>query len=218
MYIILDSMYLILWDKRVFQLIWVEEIRFTLSCGFRNCEDNFTWVFTGVYGPSKREYREDMWGEMGAIKGLWEDPWFLGGDLNVVKFPGERNRVGGLTGPMRRFSQVIDDLELKDLALRGGYFTWKGGLDNQRMARLDRFLVSEEWDNYFRGVIQSILPKPTSDHSPILLKGGGRLNRGPMPFRFENMWLQANGFHNLIAGWWANLEIRGTKSYVLMEK
>ena len=32
------------------------------------------------------------------------------------------------------------------------------------------------------------------------------------------MWLQANGFHNLIADWWANLEIRGTKSYVLMEK
>ena len=45
---------------------------------------------------------------------------------------------------MRRFSSVIDDLELKDLALQGGYFTWKGGLDNQRMAWLDRFLVSKE--------------------------------------------------------------------------
>ena len=39
-----------------------------------------------------------------------------------------------------------------------------------------------------------------------------------MPFRFENMWLQADRFHNLIADRWANLEIRGTKSYVLMEK
>ena len=86
------------------------------------------------------------------------------------------------------------------------------------MARLDRFLVSKEWDNYFSGVIQSILPKPNSDHSLILLDGGGRHNRGPMPFRFENMCLQADGFHNLIADWWANLEIRGTKSYVLMEK
>ena len=57
------------------------------------------------------------------------------------------------------------------------------------MARLDRFLVSKEWDNYFGSVIQSILPKPASDHSPILLDGGGRLNRGPMPFRFEDMWL-----------------------------
>ena len=121
------------------QLIRVEESCFTLLCRFKKCEDSFTWVFTGVYGPTKREYREDMWGEMGAIKGLWQNPWCLGGDFNVVRFPRDRNRVGSLTGPMRRFSQVIDDLELKDLALQGGDFTWKGGLDNQRMVRLDRF-------------------------------------------------------------------------------
>ena len=35
----------------------------------------------------------------------------------MVRFPGERNRDGRLTGPMRRFSQVIEDLELKDLTL-----------------------------------------------------------------------------------------------------
>ena len=86
------------------------------------------------------------------------------------------------------------------------------------MARLDRYLVSEEWDNYFRGVSQSILPKPASDHSPILLDGVAGLIRGPMPFRFENMWLKAKGFHNLMADWWANLEFRGAKSYVMMEK
>ena len=50
----------------------------------------------------------------------------LGGDFNVVRFLGE-NRVGSLTSPMRRFSLVIDNLELKDLALRGGNFTWKRG-------------------------------------------------------------------------------------------
>ena len=61
----------------------------------------------------------------------------------MVRFPGERNRASSLTSPMRRFSQVIDDLELKDLALRGGTYTRKGGLGNQRMTRLDRFLVLE---------------------------------------------------------------------------
>ena len=47
---------------------------------------------------------------------------------------------------------MIDDIELKDLALQVGTYTWKEGLGNQRMAKLDRFLVSKEWDNYFRGV------------------------------------------------------------------
>ena len=73
---------------------------------------------------------------------------------------------------MRRFSQVIDDLELRDFPVQSGQYTWKGGLNNCRMARLNRFLVSEEWDCLFDGTRQSILPRPTSDHFPILIEGG----------------------------------------------
>ena len=69
------------------------------------------------------------------------------------------------------------------------------------MARLDRFLVSEVWDNYFVGVNQSILLKPTLDHSLIFLNGSDRINRKRVPFRFENIWLKAEGFHNLIENW-----------------
>ena len=126
----------------------------------------------------------------------------------MVRFPRERNRAGRLTGPMRRFSQVIEDLELKDLTLRGGTFTWREGLGNQRMATLDRFLVSEDWDMYFRGVNQSALPKPTSYYFSILLFGGDRPSKGSMPFRFENMWLEEEGFHSLIANWWTSLIIK----------
>ena len=32
---------------------------------------------------------------------------------------------------MRRFAQVMNDLELIDLPLQGGSFTWSGGLQNQ---------------------------------------------------------------------------------------
>ena len=45
---------------------------------------------------------------------------------------------------MRRFSEVIDELQLRDLHLIGGLFTWKGGLNNQVLAQLDRFLVSDD--------------------------------------------------------------------------
>ena len=66
------------------------------------------------------------------------------------------------------------------------------------MARLDRFLVSEEWDCLFGGTKQSILPRPTFDHFPILLEGGRSLSKGPSPFRFENMWIKEEGFKDLI--------------------
>ena len=62
------------------------------------------------------------------------------------------------------------------------------------------------------------MPKPLSDHFPILLTGGGSIVRGPLLFRFENMWLKAEGLKNLIDVWWNGIEIRGASSYVVAEK
>ena len=111
---------------------------------------------------------------------------------------------------------MIDELELKDLPLQGSPYTWKERLNNQRMARLDRRLVTDDWEIHFGGARQSLLPKPLSYHHPIFLEGGG-CPVGPLPFRFENMWLKEEGFKNLINEWWCSLEIRGSGSYVLTE-
>ena len=58
----------------------------------------------GVYGPTSNENRELLWEDLGAVRGLWGDPWCIGGDFNVICFPEERNRVGRISSSMRRFS------------------------------------------------------------------------------------------------------------------
>ena len=68
--------------------------------------------------------REDLWDELGVIRGLWGDPWCLGGDFNAIRDPRERNIEGSFTHSMRRFFQVTDELELKDMPMQGGLFTW----------------------------------------------------------------------------------------------
>ena len=166
---------LILWDSRLLQLMEKEECQSSLSCKFRNCEDNSTWVFTSVYVPTTREGRDQPWEDLGAIRGLWGEPWCIGGDFNVTRFPDERNREGRILSSMRRFSQVIEELELKDLPLQGGPYTWKGGLNNQRMARLDKFLVTEAWEVLFGGARQSLLPKPPQITTQSFLKEGPAL-------------------------------------------
>ena len=42
------------------------------------------------------------------------------GDFNLAKFPKECGKEGRLTVEMRRFSVVIEDLELRDLPLQEG--------------------------------------------------------------------------------------------------
>ncbi|RVW40043.1 Transposon TX1 uncharacterized 149 kDa protein [Vitis vinifera] len=187
---------LICWDKRSLEILDWEEGQFSISCRFRNVGDGGIWVFTGVYGPFSREERECLWEEIGAIRGLWEEPWCLGGDFNTILYHFERSRNGRITLAMRRFAQIIDDLRLVDLPLQGGSFTWSGGLNNQSWARLDRFLATPSWLDQYSRVSQRRLPRPTSDHFPVLLEGGG-LRRG---------------------GWWQGIVVRGSPSYRLAVK
>ena len=84
-------------------------------------------IFMGIYEPTKRETKENLWEDLGAIRGMWGDPWCIRGDFNVLRFQGERYKEGRWTGVMRRFFQIINELELKDLPHQGGVYTWIGG-------------------------------------------------------------------------------------------
>ncbi|RVW20876.1 Transposon TX1 uncharacterized 149 kDa protein [Vitis vinifera] len=167
------------------------------AAGIQECGG---WGGLGVYGRLWSFHQRGKRGTVGrawAVRGIWDEPWCLGGDFNNTLYQGERSRQGRITSNMRRFAHIIDDLGLVDLPLQGGVFTWSGGLNNQSWARR--------------------LPRPVSDHFPILLEGGG-LRRGPSPFRFENMWLKVEGFLDLIRSWWREIEVRGTASYRLAAK
>ncbi|RVW82268.1 LINE-1 reverse transcriptase-like [Vitis vinifera] len=50
-----------------------------------------------------------------------------------------------------------------------------------------------------------------------MLAGGG-IRQGPTPFRFENMWLKAEGFIELVRSWWQGIDVRGSASYKLATK
>ena len=59
---------------RVLRLVEVEEGVILVSCRFKNCEEDFIWCFMGVYVPTTKIEREVLWGELGVVRGLWQDP------------------------------------------------------------------------------------------------------------------------------------------------
>ncbi|RVW42450.1 Transposon TX1 uncharacterized 149 kDa protein [Vitis vinifera] len=208
---------LLLWDNRVLENLEVERGGYSISIRFRNCVDGFTWTFSGVYGPVISSEKEDFWEELSAIRGLWEDPWCLGGDFNAVRLPEERRNSLRLTTEMRRFSEVIGELGLKELPLAGGPYTWIGGLNSQAASKLDRFLFSDQWEDHFSAITQAALPRLISDHNPIVLQAGG-FSSGKSPFRFENMWLKIDGFQDLVRSWWNGYSVDGSSSHCIAEK
>ena len=195
----------------------VESGGYSISVHFRNCANGFYWIFSGVYGSVIGCEKEDFWEELGAIRGLWEDPWCIGGDFNTVRFLKERRNAPRLIAEMRRFSEVIGELGLRDFPLAGGPFTWIGGLNSQASSRLDRFLISDQWEDHFSAITQSALPHLVFDHNPIVLEARG-FSSGKSPFCFEKMWLKIEGFKDLVSSWWNGYSVESYSSHCIAKK
>ncbi|KAL6332502.1 hypothetical protein AAG906_008536 [Vitis piasezkii] len=100
------------------------------SFGCQGC----SWrAFSNAYLVYLSKKKMCILGRIRAIRWLWNDPWCIGGDFNMISF--QMSARGG---------KVVEGPPL------GGPH-WSGGLNTQTMSRIDRFLVTEDREGYFNG-------------------------------------------------------------------
>ncbi len=138
------------------------------------------------------------------------------GDFNLTKDPSERRGRRWCGRLMSMFADLLNHLELIDLPLGNQRFTWSNLQSEPSMAKLDRFLVSPDWDQLFPLSSVRALPRITSDHSPILLSTGVRL--AARRFQFEAVWLTKDDFHKLVPVWWGEVTSKGSSVLTVVAK
>ena len=74
-----------------------------------------------------------------------------------------------------------------------GNFKWFNNRDVEAWSRIDRFLLSPKWEEYFSDISHRHLTRLLSDHFSLMLYCGV-VSRGSNYFKFENMWMQSEGF------------------------
>ena len=118
---------------------------------------------------------------------------------------------------MFAFSDFIESNYLVDLPLEGASFTWFRDSGLPSMSRIDRALVSLDWEEHFENVSQRVLPRVISDHCPPLLEAGA-IRRGRNAFKFENMWLKVESFVYRVQQWWNGYSFVGFPGFILAQK
>lgn len=73
-----------MWDSRVLEYLDLKVASYSLSFRFKKSEDDFIWVFIGIYGPLSQKVRKETLEELGSIRGLWEEPWCLVKGFNMI--------------------------------------------------------------------------------------------------------------------------------------
>jgi endonuclease/exonuclease/phosphatase family metal-dependent hydrolase len=63
--------------------------------------------------------------------------------------------------------------------MNGGMFTWTNNQENPTLEKLDRVLVTKEWEDIFPRASVNRLPREISDHNPLIISNGKRDN---LPF------------------------------------
>jgi hypothetical protein len=99
----------------------------------------------------------------------------------------------------------------------GRQFTWANALVPPTFEKLDRVLMSPEWELKFPNVTVQTFDRSRSDHMPLLLNDKAPTSlRNFLEFKFELGWLVREGFFDLVSSIWQQ-ESRGETTIQLWQ-
>jgi hypothetical protein len=88
------------------------------------------------------------------------------------------------------------------LHISGGLFTWSNNHDDPILEKLDRILLSREWELLFPTVHGHKEPRNISDHNPLILSTKFNQSRKRRDFRFKMTWIKHPEFLSKISEIW----------------
>ncbi|GLT79931.1 hypothetical protein SLA2020_513970 [Shorea laevis] len=207
---------LCIWDSHLFKKIDLFE-----GDGFISVEgmwgaNKTSCCFLNVYGPCNVTGRAKLWNDISAHISCRTCIFCIGGDFNCVKGGYERKGKMISHPGTDDFNQFIDTNGLVDLPLSNRKFTWYKS-DRSAQSRLDRFLLSENFQKAWGDCVQIAIKRSISDHCPISLISSNA-NWGPKPFKSIDSWTSHHDFGKMIESLWNSFQVEGYWGFKCKEK
>lgn len=156
-----------------------------------------SWCLTAVYGPQADEDKVAFLDELREIRATVTSPWMIAGDFNLILDASDKNNANIHCRNMGRFRRFVNEHELKDIHLHGHNYTWNNERDRPTLVKLDRVLVTVDWEATFQNCFMQALPTTLSDHCPLLLSTNID-SSGKRRFHFEKFWTKMPGFSEAV--------------------
>ena len=182
----------------------VENGDFCVKLSLKSKCDGFEWVLVPVYGAAQDSLKHEFLSELVRLCEVETLPMLLAGDFNILRKPEEKSNDNYNPRWPFIFNAIIENLNLREIALSGRQFTWASRRETPTFEKLDRALVSIEWEQKFPLVSVRALSRSGSDHTPLLIDSGNHAHLGNKSrFSFELSWFDQDGFYDMVAAEWA---------------
>lgn len=131
--------------------------------------DSEHWCLTSVHGPQPDADKIEFLEELRSIQNQITCPWMIAGDFNLILDAADKNNHRINRRNLGRFRRFVDEMELKDIFLHGRRYTWSNERENPTLEKLDRILVTVNWELRFPYCFLQALSSDMSDHCPLHL-------------------------------------------------
>ncbi|WVZ79765.1 hypothetical protein U9M48_027306, partial [Paspalum notatum var. saurae] len=121
--------------------------------------------FTGSFMHGNFILQVNLWDKIEKFK--WN--LLVVYDFNIIRFSHERNKIERLHRHSCLFNSVIRTCELIEIDMPGGQYTWSNNQENPTLVKLDRVLMSKQWEAAIPHVIIQKLPREIIDHNPLIV-------------------------------------------------
>ncbi|GKV04879.1 hypothetical protein SLEP1_g16976 [Rubroshorea leprosula] len=207
---------LCIWDSHLFKKIDLFE-----GDGFISVEglwgaNKTSCCFLNVYGPCNVTGRAKLCNDISGHISCRTCISCIGGDFNCVRGVYERKGKMISHPGTDDFNQFIDTNGLVDLPLSNRKFTWYKS-DGSAQSRLDRFLLSENFQEAWGDCVQIAFKRSISDHCLISLTSNNA-NWGPRPFKLIDSWTSHHDFGKMIQSLWNSFQVERYWGFKCKEK
>lgn len=196
-------------DDEIFEVGECNRDKFYIHMLVRNRVSGFKWNLVNVYGAAHEKDKEEFLVELSEVLGINAHPFVVGGDFNLIRKIDERNKQKASNKWSFLFNGIIENWSLRDLEMSGRKFTWSNNQENPFFERLDRVLVSPEWERQYPLVTLRALCRNISDHAGLLLVYETPAPRSIKPFRFERCWFIRKGIDEIVIKAWNSVRHAG---------
>jgi hypothetical protein len=126
------------------------------------------WWLPVVYSPQEDWEKIQFLQELRDLQQVLSDRWLVIDDFNLILQAQDKSNSNLNRRMMGTFRSWVNELELKELSLRGRRFIWS---NDSTQTRIDRAFCTSEWDLMLPGCTLQALSSSVSDHCPLLLVG-----------------------------------------------
>ena len=192
-----------IWNGNLMKGKVLSQNYYQITIEFTSNLDSTCWYLTNVYGPNSTEGKQEFTDWLMGLNMSQSKLWMILGDFNYIRSPDNRNKPGGDPASMMTFNNIIVNLDLAEIPLKGRAFTWTNKQDQPLLEKLDWIFTSPHWTTIHPSTMATPLAKISSNHVPIKIQIDSNIPRSQI-FRFEEYWTEFSGFIETVEKHWLN--------------